>query len=154
MGHGYFSRAHFWWILDRSTIQFLPRLSSIFTQYFFALTCLTSTTVSMIYIHFFSFKGKSDNMPDKQFDDTLAKLSKAILNDKVADLGRALGFGIADIDRYEKTNLRGQDVTSLGTLHMLQAWYEKTPRQTGKEKLRQALDKAGMLRLADDYLPA
>ena len=113
----------------------------------------------MYYLSFINFffaggKSKASVTQDgkKKFERMLLDLSNEIPNAHVSKLGLILEFSLAEVKRYDQTNMRGPDVTSEGTLSMLHAWHMKTSAERKHEVLKEALVEAGLAALADTYL--
>ena len=82
----------------------------------------------------------------------LNELAKDIGEEKMVDLGFALGFPHSAITLYYATNRISGIVTSRGTLAMLVDWTESVPRRLQYELLYKALKEAGLGALAEKYL--
>ena len=86
------------------------------------------------------------------FDDILKNIAKVLYrNSDIDDLGKALGFGPADIGRKIEENDK-QGGNHMGTLDLLRMWRKRQTPSTEKAALRSALFKAGFDNLADQYL--
>lgn len=86
------------------------------------------------------------------FDGILKKIAEGLhKNSDIDDLGSALGFDSADIDRYIKTNAQ-QGGNYMGTVDMLRTWRTKQTGSAEKAALRSALLKARFVNLVDQYL--
>ncbi|XP_041465986.1 ankyrin-3-like [Lytechinus variegatus] len=86
-------------------------------------------------------------------EEVLYCLSEDIPNELVLALGLKLGIAQAKVKRFEQTNHKGSEVTSLGTNAMLYHWFNSTSGEEGLPTLKRALQKAGLARLAEEYLP-
>ncbi|XP_041471212.1 uncharacterized protein LOC121420615 [Lytechinus variegatus] len=87
----------------------------------------------------------------KDFDDILKTVAKKITSrEYIDDLGKALGFGPEDINRYVEENNKGPGVSYMGTLSMLRDWSKKQTNDKDRKTLRTALEKAGQIRLAEE----
>ncbi|XP_003726957.1 uncharacterized protein LOC100893340 [Strongylocentrotus purpuratus] len=86
------------------------------------------------------------------FDDILKKIAEDIFKKSDIDnLGKALGFGPAEIGRKTDENAR-QGGNYMGTLDLLRTWRNKQTPSTENAALREALLKAGFDNLAAKYL--
>eukprot|EP00057_Strongylocentrotus_purpuratus_P027412 XP_011681886.1 PREDICTED: NACHT, LRR and PYD domains-containing protein 12 [Strongylocentrotus purpuratus] len=103
---------------------------------------------------------QSDDTPSKRmssvanvdFDDILKNIAKALYrNSDIDDLGKALGFGPADIGRNIAENA-SQGGNYMGTLDLLRMWRNRQTPSTEKAALRSALLEVGFSSLADQYL--
>ncbi|XP_041471220.1 uncharacterized protein LOC121420624 [Lytechinus variegatus] len=87
----------------------------------------------------------------KDFDDILKTVAKKVTSRQdIDDLGKALGFGPEDINRYVEENNKGPGVSYMGTLSMLRDWSKKQTNDKDRKTLRTALEKAGQIRLAEE----
>eukprot|EP00057_Strongylocentrotus_purpuratus_P018347 XP_011672821.1 PREDICTED: uncharacterized protein LOC105442429 [Strongylocentrotus purpuratus] len=86
-------------------------------------------------------------------DKVLVGIAEALGNDeKVAALGRALSFSTAALNRYMETNRRGDRITFKGTRDMLLDWRQKISPGDQHQKLTEALIKANLVELSDNFL--
>ncbi|XP_041471223.1 uncharacterized protein LOC121420625 [Lytechinus variegatus] len=86
----------------------------------------------------------------KDFDDNIKTVAKKVTSRQdIDDLGKALGFGPEDINRYVEENNKGPGVSYMGTLSMLRDWSKKQTNDKDRKALRTALEKADQIRLAD-----
>ncbi|XP_041456985.1 uncharacterized protein LOC121409198 [Lytechinus variegatus] len=83
----------------------------------------------------------------------IPNIAKDIQQDQINQLGRALGFRQAQINRYESTNIIAGNFTVKGTRNMLHDWKSRTSIAKQKDELRQALVKSGLTGVADEHLP-
>nr|XP_054749482.1 uncharacterized protein LOC129254958 isoform X1 [Lytechinus pictus] len=83
----------------------------------------------------------------------IPNIAKDIQQDQINQLGRALGFKQAQINRYESTNIIMGKVTVTGTRNMLHDWKSRTSIAKQKDELRQALVESGLTGVADEHLP-
>ncbi|XP_030834268.1 NLR family CARD domain-containing protein 4-like isoform X2 [Strongylocentrotus purpuratus] len=95
---------------------------------------------------------RMSSVANEDFDDILTKIAKALYrNSDINDLGKALGFGPADINRKIDENAK-QGGNHMGTLDLLRMWRKGQTCSTEKAALRSALLEAGFDNLADQYL--
>eukprot|EP00057_Strongylocentrotus_purpuratus_P013230 XP_011667704.1 PREDICTED: uncharacterized protein LOC105439879 [Strongylocentrotus purpuratus] len=95
---------------------------------------------------------RMSSVANVDFDDILKEIAKALYrNSDINDLGKALGFGLADINRKIDENAK-QGGNCMGTLDLLRMWRSRQTLSTEKTALRSALVKAGFDNLADQYL--
>nr|XP_054760370.1 uncharacterized protein LOC129266542 [Lytechinus pictus] len=73
-------------------------------------------------------------------------------NDKLLALALELGFTYAEYKNYKATNQGAGDVTSAGTISMLFCWREKMKREEQVRVLSCALEKVGLLEVAEEHL--
>eukprot|EP00057_Strongylocentrotus_purpuratus_P014004 XP_011668478.1 PREDICTED: uncharacterized protein LOC105440237 [Strongylocentrotus purpuratus] len=86
-------------------------------------------------------------------EKVLVDIAGALINDEnVAELGRALGFSTAALNRYTETNRRGDRVTFKGTRDMLLDWRQKFSPSDQHQKLKEALTEANLVELSDNFL--
>ncbi|XP_071508688.1 uncharacterized protein [Diadema antillarum] len=64
-----------------------------------------------------------------------------------------LGFSYADFKKFQKLNHAGGDVTSDGFKKMLFEWREKVDPALQRDKLREALIAAELIKIQETYLP-
>ena len=84
----------------------------------------------------------------EEFDKILTTVARKVARlDQIDNLGKALGFEPADIQRYVKENT---NASYQGTLLMLRDWRNKQKRATVREALEGVLRKAGLIHLADE----
>ncbi|XP_071477059.1 uncharacterized protein [Diadema antillarum] len=86
-------------------------------------------------------------------------LLKAIARDisrieDIEDIGKALGFTVAEIQNFIKTNSRHDLITNQGTVSMLREWSERVSPSSLQSELREALMTAKLVRIADTHLPS
>ncbi|XP_072182211.1 uncharacterized protein [Diadema setosum] len=84
-------------------------------------------------------------------------LMKAIASDissieDIENLGNALGFKVAEIQNFIKTNSRHDLITNHGTVSMLRKWSERVNPSSLQSELREALVRAKLVRIADTHL--
>ncbi|XP_030834842.1 uncharacterized protein LOC105445507 [Strongylocentrotus purpuratus] len=97
----------------------------------------------------------TSNYPQKDFDDILEEVAKRVRkNLEIDKLGRKLGFSPEDIEGYNATNHKSQNITYDGTLQMLRDWRERQTNLTERAALKNALEQSGKNRLADDLFPS
>ena len=60
----------------------------------------------------------------------------------------------ADVDRFLDTNNRGPGVTAEGTRRMLDEWRKRTQVASQRKVLWDALEEAGLVAVAEKYLPS
>ncbi|XP_063959932.1 uncharacterized protein LOC135155130 [Lytechinus pictus] len=88
---------------------------------------------------------------ERDFDDILETVAEKVASRQdIHDLGKALGFGPEDIDRYVEENKKETGVSCMGTLSMLRKWRKKQTKNTELKALQTALEEAGEIRLADE----
>ena len=86
------------------------------------------------------------------FDVILTEIAKGLYkNSDISVLGKALGFGPADIGRKIEENAK-QGGNCMGTLDLLRMWRNKQTPSTEKAALRLALSNVGFKNLAEQYL--
>nr|XP_054757249.1 uncharacterized protein LOC129263362 [Lytechinus pictus] len=86
-------------------------------------------------------------------DETMRGLAGAIETDQqIESLGRALGFSAADINRFLDSNRLGSRTTFKGTSNMLFDWKQKVDAGQQRPRLKEALEKAGLVMLAETHL--
>ncbi|XP_072168307.1 uncharacterized protein [Diadema setosum] len=85
-------------------------------------------------------------------DKTLQEIARDLFCNEDT-LASKLGFRIADMKRFKALNHAGGDVTSSGTLKMLAEWREKIPPALQRDKLREALTAAKLIRIQETHLP-
>lgn len=90
----------------------------------------------------------SPAIPDK----VILRLSDKIPYDKVLPLGIHLGLEQAAVARFEATNVKGTEVTSIGTRAMLFAWSIGTKADKPITTLNNALEESDLAWLAEKYL--
>ncbi|XP_063959994.1 uncharacterized protein LOC129266542 isoform X2 [Lytechinus pictus] len=73
-------------------------------------------------------------------------------NDKLLALALELGFTYAEYKNYKATNQGAGDVTSAGTISMLFCWREKMKREEQVRVLSCALEKVGLVEVAEEHL--
>eukprot|EP00057_Strongylocentrotus_purpuratus_P021005 XP_011675479.1 PREDICTED: uncharacterized protein LOC105443689 [Strongylocentrotus purpuratus] len=83
-------------------------------------------------------------------DETLRKLGKRLFTG-VDELSSALGVQYADLKRYKAMNYQTGEVTAYGTITMLFNWREKIEPSEQRAKLGQALQKARLIRVKEEY---
>ncbi|XP_041470351.1 uncharacterized protein LOC121419931 [Lytechinus variegatus] len=88
---------------------------------------------------------------ERDFDDILRTVAdKVASRQEIHNLGKALGFGPEDIDRYVEENKKETGVSYMGTLSMLRRWRKKKTKNTELKALQTALEEAGQIHLADE----
>ncbi|XP_030839671.1 uncharacterized protein LOC115923352 [Strongylocentrotus purpuratus] len=86
-------------------------------------------------------------------DDLLSKLAEDIeTSDQMEDLGRKLGFKVAEINRYIETNRMEGRVTCKGTRAMLFDWRQTVEPCNQHIRLKKALIDAKLVMFADTYI--
>ena len=93
------------------------------------------------------------NSSSLKFEQMLTELAKKISPERVHDLGVALELPNSAIRLFKNSNLRGSTHEWQGTRDMLQEWFNRTHEGERKTKLRDALNKAGLVELADRFVP-
>ena len=93
-------------------------------------------------------------LDNQQNEKALIYLAQDIPDSNIYKMGNSLGFAIADIDRFHAMNHSGNTISTLGTLRILRAWYEKTPPGERDQELRTALEEASLHRLVEKYFVA
>lgn len=83
-------------------------------------------------------------------DETLRKLGKRLFTG-VDELSSALGFQYADLKNYKAMNYQTGEVTAYGTIRMLFDWRERIVPSEQRAKLGQALQKARLIRVKEEY---
>lgn len=83
-------------------------------------------------------------------DETLRKLGKRLFTG-VDELSSALGVQYADLKKYKAMNYQTGEVTAVGTITMLFNWREKIVPSEQRAKLGQALQKARLIRVKEEY---
>ncbi|XP_041470174.1 uncharacterized protein LOC121419786 [Lytechinus variegatus] len=73
-------------------------------------------------------------------------------NDKLLALALELDFTYAEYKNYKATNQGAGDVTSAGTISMLFCWREKMKREEQVRVLSCALEKVGLVEVAEEHL--
>ncbi|XP_063959268.1 uncharacterized protein LOC135154953 [Lytechinus pictus] len=87
---------------------------------------------------------------EKDFDDILETVAEKFASrQEIHNLGKSLGFGPEDIDRFVEENMKETGVSYMGTLSMLRKWRKKQKKNTELKALQTALEKAGEIHLAD-----
>eukprot|EP00057_Strongylocentrotus_purpuratus_P023087 XP_011677561.1 PREDICTED: uncharacterized protein LOC105444689 [Strongylocentrotus purpuratus] len=87
----------------------------------------------------------------EDFDEKLTTVARKVAKrEEIDNLGKALGFGPDDIQRYFDTNMKNADVSYMGTLSMLRKWRKKQTEAKECEALKGVLRKAGQIRLIDE----
>ncbi|XP_063971531.1 uncharacterized protein LOC129266960 [Lytechinus pictus] len=87
---------------------------------------------------------------EKDFDDILETVAEKFASrQEIHNLGKSLGFGPEDIDRFVEENMKETGVSYMGTLSMLRKWRKKQTKNTELKALQTALEKAGEIHLAD-----
>ena len=64
-----------------------------------------------------------------------------------------LGVSPAQFENYQRTNYRGAEVTSDGTVQMILDWNEGVSPLEQRQKLKDALRNAGLIRIQVLYVP-
>lgn len=97
-------------------------------------------------IYFRNITGTQEDFENKM----KAVARKVVKHEEIDDLGTALGFEPEDIERYVHTNMKGPDVSYMGTLSMLRYWEKGQKKATKFEALKDVLEKVGLTLLAED----
>ncbi|XP_072174670.1 uncharacterized protein [Diadema setosum] len=85
-----------------------------------------------------------------EVDTLLRAIARAISdNEAIENLGRELGFTVAECQNFIKTNYRHHEITNEGTVCMLRKWSEGVSLSSLQSDLREALMRAGLVRIAE-----
>ena len=87
----------------------------------------------------------------KDFDEKLKAVTRRVAKrEEIDDLGKALGCKPEDIQRCVDSNMKDPNVSYMGTLSMLRNWRKKQTKATECGALKDVLEKAGQIHLADE----
>ena len=86
------------------------------------------------------------------FERKISEIANDIPNDKVAEIGLALGFSLTSIDEYKIKDVGDKKVARVGTRSMLRDFYLKTPLREAKRIMFKALETAGLQQVAERHL--
>ncbi|XP_072175157.1 uncharacterized protein [Diadema setosum] len=96
-------------------------------------------------------------MPEDQSGDVdfiLRDIARDISeNEDIENLGKGLGFTVAECQNFIKTNYRHHEITNEGTVCMLRKWSTGVSPSSLRSDLREALKRARLVRIADIHLP-
>eukprot|EP00057_Strongylocentrotus_purpuratus_P010770 XP_011665244.1 PREDICTED: uncharacterized protein LOC105438745 [Strongylocentrotus purpuratus] len=98
-------------------------------------------------------KRTSPQDPGRQedFDEKLKAVANRVVKyEDIDDLGKALGCTPEDVQRYVDTNMKSAHISIMGTLSLLRDWRKKQTEATECEALKDALEKAGQIHLANE----
>ena len=87
-------------------------------------------------------------------EETLRRVADQLYKDKhIEALGKQLGFNLASVRRYIKSNHKDDIISDRGTLLMLRDWSEGVSSEDFKNELRGALHRASLKSTADKCVP-
>ena len=86
------------------------------------------------------------------FERKISEIANDIPNDKVAEIGLALGLSLTSIDEYKIKNVGDKKVARVGTRNMLRDFYLKTPLSEAEGIMFKALETAGLQQVAERHL--
>ncbi|XP_071478637.1 NLR family CARD domain-containing protein 4-like, partial [Diadema antillarum] len=96
-------------------------------------------------------------MPEDQSCDVdviLRAIARDIsYNEDIENLGKGLGFTVAECQNFIKTNYRHLEITNEGTVCMLRKWSKGVSPSSLRSDLREALKRARLVRIAEIHLP-
>ena len=85
-------------------------------------------------------------------DATLRQIGQSIIIN-LDELAGELGVSYARLQNYKATNLKTHQVTCEGTIQMLFEWREQVRISEQYKKLQEALRKARLIRIQEEFLP-